>query len=155
MQTRDGSEWLFCDRCGYHLRPFPLIDRIKSKNIQIEMRAFVEKEKFREPLELYGYCKDWTEDRIKAEVERILKQGIEMFKKSKAGKFMYRKREKKGYGAYTFRDNEKGFGSAGRLPSDPDKGQKAIQSLRDSRNDNFSVKITEILENGEIKELVI
>ena len=150
LQTRNGSEWLFCDRCGYHLRIFPLVDRIKSRQIEIKMRAFAKKGKFRKALNLLGYGHDLPDKRVKEEVERRLKNGIYLLKRTKAGKFIYRRWEQRGYGAYSCRDNEKGFGSVGRLPSDPKKRRTSIKSLISARNDKVSIKITEVLCNGKI-----
>jgi hypothetical protein len=64
---------------------------------------------------------------------------------------IYRHYQKKGYGACRIESKEGGIGQFGSLHKDREKRQKQIQKLLGLR-DKCNVKITEVLDDGTVKE---
>jgi len=134
-ETRSGEEWGLCDKCGFKRRRIALRDRKKETKI----RKLVEGGKIIEALNL-AEC-NCTVD---------LKD-IEFLKLTKDNYRIYRHYQKKGYGVGRIESKEEGIGQFGPLQKDKEKRQKQIQKLLGLR-DKCNVKITEVLDDGTIKE---
>lgn len=105
-------------------------------------------------MELHELCEryelglGWTEEEIKHFIEN---KGNRLLKLTKEGHRIYRKYEDGGAGAFRIGSNDHGLSQYGHLDRDKGVRGKQIQSLMSLRGE-YQVKITEILNNGSIRE---
>ena len=148
-QTRDGSEWEFCERCGHRRRRIVLRDRKRMGQVRSSVKELLRQGRIDEAVEICGITVRHHEVPQKVVEDFINDTYIPFLKMTKDGYLIYRVYEWRGHGAYSIGLN--GTGQLGSLHHNNDIRKKQITSLLSLRN-SHEVKVIEVLDDGTIRE---
>lgn len=155
FQTRDGSEWAHCDKCGYYRNVMTLRDRQKTDRVKSRAKACLDKGDEMGAIKECEYThllEKWGKEEALSSVKRFLESKSACYLKlNKDGKYIQRCIERGGFGSY--RIQTKSCGQVGSLHRDAKKRQQQIKRLQELRMDKDIEKV-EIFEfvNGGLEE---